>query len=98
MKVTNSTPAKLFKDQWAQIRNALTVLARFTTTHLKKKYEDEFAELDGKLYVANLMAQSTICMAKVAEFLWCSRVRAAVEAPRDSREGDREEQLHDLDP
>ena len=89
MKVTNSTPAKLFTDYWAQIRNALTDLALFTTTHLTKKHEDEFVELDGQLDAANLMARSTICMAKVAEFLWCSRVRAAVEAPRDSREGDR---------
>ena len=34
---------------------------------LKEKYEDEFAELDGQLDVANLMAHCTICKAKVAE-------------------------------
>ena len=51
--VTNSTPAKLFKDAWVQIRNALAVLALFTTTHLNEKCEDEFAELDGQLNVAN---------------------------------------------
>ena len=52
MKVTNSAPAKLFKDSWVQIRDAFRVLELFTTTHLKEKYEDEFAELDGRLDVA----------------------------------------------
>ena len=41
------------------------------------------------------LAQCTICKAKVAEFCGAC-VRAAVEAPRDSREDDRGEQVHIL--
>ena len=62
------------------VRDALRLLDLFTTSHLKKKYEDEFAELDGHLEVAKLMAQCTIFKAKFAECLWFSRMRAAVEA------------------
>ena len=66
MKVTTSAPAKLFKDSWVQIRDASRGLDIVTTTHLKEKHEDEFAELDGQLDVANLMAHCTTCRAKVA--------------------------------
>ena len=41
----------------------------FTTTHLKETYEDESAELSGQLDLESLIvAQCTICTAKVAEF------------------------------
>ena len=75
MKVTSSARAKLFKDSWVQLRDALRVLDLFPSTHLIEKYEDEFAELNGQLNVASLMAQCTICKAK----MFCgARVRAAV--------------------
>ena len=48
-----------------QIRDAFRFLDLFTTSHLKEKYEDEFAELDGQLDVAKLMAHCTICKAKM---------------------------------
>ena len=67
MKVTNSAPAKVFRDSWVQIRDAFRVLDLCTTTHMKEKYKDEFAVLDGHLDVAILMAQCTICKSKVVE-------------------------------
>ena len=88
MMVTNSAPAKLFKDSWVQIRDAFRVLVLFTTTHSKEKYEDEIAELDDQLDEANLMAQCTICLAKVAEF--CG-ARACARPLKP-------EQVHDLGP
>ena len=68
MKVTNSAHAKFFKDSWVQIRDVFRVLDSFATTHLKEKCEDEFAGLEGQLDVETLVAQCTICTAKVAEF------------------------------
>ena len=76
IKVTNSAPAKLFKDSWLQMRDVFRVLDLFPTMRLKEKYEDEFAVLDGQLDVANLMAHCTICKAKVAE------LRSACACPR----------------
>ena len=40
---------------------AQLVLDLFTTTHMKEKYENEFAELRGLLDVANFDAHCTIC-------------------------------------
>ena len=97
VKVTNTAPAKLFKDSWVHIRDAFRVLNLFSATHLEENYEDEFAELDGQLDVADLMARCTICKAKVTEFCGAPAF-AAVEASQDSREGDRGEQVHDLGP
>ena len=76
MQVTSSAHAKPFNDSWVQIRDTFRGLDLFTTTHLKEESEDEFAEVDGQLNVANLMAQSTICKVNVAEFCGarvCSR-------------------------
>ena len=67
-KVTTSAPATLFEDSRVQIRDNFSVLDLFSTMHLLyENYQDEFAELDGQLDVANLI-QCTICKAKVAEF------------------------------
>ena len=49
MMVTNSAPAKLFKDSWVQILDAFRVLDLFAATHLTETYEGEFAELDSQL-------------------------------------------------
>ena len=65
-----------------QIRDVFRVLDSFTTTHLKEKCEDECAGLEGQLDVENLMAQCTICTAKVAEFCGaraCARPLRALE-------------------
>ena len=59
IKVTDSAPTKVFEDSWMQIRDAFRVFHLPTTTHLKEKYEDEFAELEGQLDVANLMPHCT---------------------------------------
>ena len=65
---------------------------------LKDKFEDEFAERDGQLDVANLMARCTICKAKVAELCGACTRAWPLKAPRGLRESDREEQVHDLGP
>ena len=98
IKVTNSVPAKLFKDSWVQMKDVFRVLDLYTTMRLKDKYEDEFAELDGQLDVANLMAHCTICKAKVAELCGACACPRPLKAPRGSREWDREEQVRDLGP
>ena len=48
IKVTNSAPAKLFKDSWLQMRDVFRVLDLFPAMRLKDKFEDEFAVLDGR--------------------------------------------------
>ena len=62
--------------------------------HSDDKYEDEFAQVDGQLDVANLMAQCTICEAKFACFVGaraCARPLKLLE----TREGDQGEQVRD---